>query len=294
LGGTLEQRLTPAEAGMIDIYRIKFPKERLQELTTEERSLFVLLGYAANQIAIFKKLTVFSTNVDTKQPVRAAVEGAQSQILVRHLVGVVAEAWELIDKRFLNKPIGNEYRSSRLGPMGLAAIDALQKHFGASNILNKIRNQYAFHHPYNTEVDSAFAATVTNSEFDDEWNWYLAKENINCFYFISDLVVFHGLLKAIGEDDIITAQKKMHAQLNAASDEIIRFVQAFFDALLTKYFSPEIIAEVVEKVSEAPVAYDVDLPFYVEAPDSSLLTPEGTLKPPNPADRSPQGGLAKA
>lgn len=113
---------------MIDIYRIKFPKERLQELTTEERSLFFLLGYAANQIAIFKKLTVFATNIDSEPKVRSMVEGAQSQILVRHLVGVVAETWELIDKRFLNKPIGREYRSSRLGPMGLVSIATLQKH----------------------------------------------------------------------------------------------------------------------------------------------------------------------
>jgi hypothetical protein len=265
---------------MIDIYRIKFPKERLQDLTAEERSLFFLLGYAANQIAIFKKLTVFATNVSSGSQVRAIVEGAQSQILVRHLVGVVAEAWELIDKRFLNKPIGNEYRSSRLGPMGLTSIAALQKQFGSSNILNNIRNQYAFHHPYNAEVETAFATAAANPEFDEEWNWYLAKENINCFYFISDMIVVHGLLKAIGEDDLIDAQKKMHEQLNVAADEIIRFAQAFFDALLTKYFSPEIITEVVEKISDAPVAFDVNLPFYVEPPDESRLTPEGTLKPP--------------
>jgi hypothetical protein len=117
---------------MIDIYRIKFPKERLSELTSEERSLFFLLGYAANQIANFKKLTVFATNIDSEPQVRSRVEAAQSQILVRHLVGVVAEAWELIDKRFLNKPIGNEYRSSRLGPLGLSSIEALQKQFGST------------------------------------------------------------------------------------------------------------------------------------------------------------------
>jgi hypothetical protein len=252
---------------MIDIHRIRFQKERLREFTTEERSLFFLLGYAVNQIAIFKKLTVFSTNFDSDSQVRSIVEGAQSQILVRHLVGVVAEAWELIDKRFLNKAIGKEYRSSRLGPMGLASIAALQKQFGSSNILNNIRNQYAFHHPYNAEVDTAFTTAATNPDFDDEWNWYLAKENINCFYFISDLVVVHGMLKAIGEDDLIEAQKKMHEQLNLASDEIIRFAQSLFDALLTKYFSPDIVAEVVEKVSDAPVAFDVSLPFYVEPPN---------------------------
>lgn len=271
---------------MIDIFRIKFPKERLQELSTEERSLFFLLGYAANQIAVFKKLTVFATNIDSSNPVRAMVEAAQGQILVRHLVGVVAEAWELIDKRFLNKPIGKEYRSSRLAPMGLEAVAALQKLFGSSNILNNIRNQYAFHHPYNAEVDTAFATATANSEFDGEWNWYLARENINCFYFISDVVVVHGLLKAIGESDVVEAQKKMHKELNIASDAIIQFASAFFDALMHKYFDSEVHADVVEQVSDAPVAFNVHLPFYVEPPDESLLTPEGTLKRPDPGSNS--------
>jgi hypothetical protein len=263
---------------MIDIFRIKFPKERLAELSEEERSLFFLLGYAANQIAVFKKITVFATNIDSEQHVRSRVEAAQTQILVRHFVGVVTEAWELIDKRFLNKQVGKEYKLSRLGPMGLDAIAKLQRHFGSSNVLNNIRNQYAFHHPYNAEVETAFAAAAANQEFDDEWNWYLAQENINCFYFISDVVVVHGMLKAIGELDIVEAQKKMHRELNLVSEQIIRFASAFFDALLTKYFSPEIIAEVVEKVADAPVALDVDLPFYVEPPSDNRLTEDGFIK----------------
>jgi hypothetical protein len=164
--------------------------------------------------------------------------------------------------------------------MDLTSIAALQKQFGYSNILNNLRNQYAFHHPYNAEVETAFATAAGNSEFDVEWNWYLTKENINCLYFISDMIVVHGMLNAIGEEDLIGAQKKMHEQLNVAAEELIRFAQDFFDAPLTKYFSPEIIAEVVEKISDAPVAFAVNLPFYVEPPDESRLTPEGTLKPP--------------
>lgn len=39
----------------------------------------------------------------------------------------------------------------------------------------------------NAEVDTAFATAAASPKFDDEWNWYLAKENINCFYFISDV-----------------------------------------------------------------------------------------------------------
>jgi hypothetical protein len=261
---------------MIDIFQIKFPKERLAEMSVDERSLFFLLGYAANQIAVFRKMTVFSSNIDSDSPVKSRVEGAQTQMLVRHYVGVVAEAWELVEKRFLNKPIGKEYRA-RLSSKGLEAITRLQGHFGGSNLLNRIRNEYAFHHPYNSDVDAGYAAAASSSDFDEEWNWYLAQENINCFYFISDVVVVHSMLQAFG-DDLIEVQKKMHRELNLVADELIQFASQFFDALLRKYFSPEIIAEVVEKIEGAPVALDVQLPFYVEPPSDHRLTEDGFIK----------------
>jgi hypothetical protein len=109
---------------MIDIFQIKFPKERLAEMSVEERSLFFLLGYAVNQIAVFGKMTVFSSNIESSSAVKSRVEGAQTQILVRHYVGVVAEAWEMVEKRFLNKPVGKEYRA-RLSSRGLEAITKL-------------------------------------------------------------------------------------------------------------------------------------------------------------------------
>src|SRR4051794_33013123 len=91
---------------MIDIYRIKFSKEKLREFTAEERSLFFLLGYAANQIAVFKKLVVFGTNhTSDDRHVQAMVEGAQTQIIVRQFVDIVSEAWELVNRRFIQRPV---------------------------------------------------------------------------------------------------------------------------------------------------------------------------------------------
>ncbi len=52
---------------MIDIFQIKFPKERLAEMSVDERSLFFLLGYAVNQIAVFRKMTVFSSNIESSE-----------------------------------------------------------------------------------------------------------------------------------------------------------------------------------------------------------------------------------
>jgi hypothetical protein len=39
-----------------------------------------------------------------------------------------------------------------------------------------------------------------------------------------------------------------------------------FNAVLRKYFSPKILAEVCEKIDHAPSAFDVWVPFYIEPP----------------------------
>lgn len=257
---------------MIDIFRIRFPKEKLRALSSEERSLFFLLGYAANQIAVFRKIVVFATNKTPEEYVDQHVTGAQTQILVRHMVGVVCEAWELINKRFIQKPVGREYQDL-LNQAGKDALAKLKSHFGGYNLLSKIRNNFAFHHPYDADVDAGFELAAATKDFDNDWNWYLSKENINCFYFISDIVVIHGILNAGGETDLIVAQKKMHEELNYVYDLFVQFATAFFDAILTKHFSPEIIAELCTKIDDAPSAFDISIPFYIEPPKEGEKDP---------------------
>jgi hypothetical protein len=55
---------------MQKITRIALPKEHLQKLTADERSLFLLLGYASNQINTLWKLVIVATTVlmSSRQP----------------------------------------------------------------------------------------------------------------------------------------------------------------------------------------------------------------------------------
>src|SRR5262249_35499227 len=55
------------------ITRIALPKEQLQKLTARERSVFLLLGYASNQINALWKLVVVATNEGTKNPTEEKV-----------------------------------------------------------------------------------------------------------------------------------------------------------------------------------------------------------------------------
>ena len=140
---------------MLDVVRMPMTKERLKQLTKEERTFLLLLGYTANQITVLWKLIIFSTNRTPTNPVEQRITGAQTQILVRQIIGVLWETWTLVQKRFIGSRLGHTY-TPLLQKTGQEALNSLKKHFGSSNILSVLRNNYSFHHPNDADMDAAF------------------------------------------------------------------------------------------------------------------------------------------
>src|SRR6516162_4432055 len=155
---------------MITVLKVPVSKDRLRAMPEDERALLILLGFVANQINLLSKLVIFSSN-KTPNGVEHTLSAAQTQMLARFGIGVLNEGWELISKRFLGSPIGRDYRP-RLDAVGSAALIELQKAFGGSNVINKIRSNYAFHHPYNSDVNAAFDIAANDAAWNEEWNWY--------------------------------------------------------------------------------------------------------------------------
>ena len=62
---------------MLDVLRLPMTKEILAKMTPEERSLFLLLGYASNQVNALWKLVIIATNYTPEHPVEQRVSGAR-------------------------------------------------------------------------------------------------------------------------------------------------------------------------------------------------------------------------
>ncbi len=254
----------------ITIYKATFSKEQLMQLNREERALLVLLGQVANQLAVFWKLLFFATNGDdeTKDRVQQLVEGSQTQILVRHTVGIAYEGWMLIQSRFLKTSLAKEYQTL-LGEDGTNALADLKRYFGKKNAIFNIRNHFAFHHPDSLDVEQDLQEALSDSGLDSEWNWYLTETTINTHYFLSDLVITHGITRAAGFKDLEEAHRQVMKDLNQIVAAIGSFAQAYFYAVLAKYNSEltlEVCANVTGVASES-----VEIPFYVY--DSSETGP---------------------
>ncbi len=247
---------------MLKIGRIALPKEQLQKLTGGERSLFLLLGYASNQINALWKLVVVATNEGTKDPVEEKVSAAQIQIVVRLLIGIMREALKLIEKRFLGSPLGKEY-VPRLSPQAGQALDRLKKRFGAPDKFVKIRDNFAFHHPSLDDMEAAFQLAAKSHGDDTDWCMYVNDALLNTCFFVSEFVLIHGMANAMGETDVNEAHRKLLGDIAPIANDISTFAFGFAEAIFIKYFG-ELTATLVAEIKDAPKIEDLRLPWFME------------------------------
>lgn len=245
----------------LKITRVALPREKLQKLTAGERSLFLLLGYASNQINTLWKLVVVATNEGEKDPVEEKVSAAQTQIFVRLLIGIMREALKLIEKRFLGSSLGREY-SARLSTAATEALNRLRKRFGAPDKFVVIRDNFAFHHPSLDDMEAAFKLAVRSGGDETDWCMYLNDALLNTFFFASDFVLVHGMANAMGESDVNEAHRKLLGDIAPIANDLSTFVFGFAEAIFVKYFGA-LTATRVAEIKEADNIEDLRLPWFL-------------------------------
>lgn len=250
---------------MIEVYVIPVSKDRLQSMPAEERIAFLLIGYAANQLSLIHKLLNFAVNgEEAKISAEDILRGAQTQMLVRLAIGLIFEAWRLIEKRYLSRPIALQYRTL-IDEEGSAALYKLRKLMGQSNVLSAIRNDFSFHYPQeNAELDCAYADAVRDEEHDQYWNLYFSRHGYNSFFMVSELTIIRAIARRIGVEDLEEAQRRVMQEAMVAASSVVEFSRAFAFAVWRRHFGEEMLAKEVLAIPDAPSLDVVWLPFFVE------------------------------
>lgn len=250
---------------MLDILQLPMTKETLAKMSLEERTLFLLLGYASNQVNVLWKLVIIATNETPDNPVEQRVSGAQTQMLVRLTIGAMWEAWLLVEKRFLGGMIGRDY-VKLLDKEASEGLARLKKYFGTSR-LSAIRNKFAYHHPTNEEMEAAFQTAVNANSDDLDWSIFFNRALLNTSFFVSDYVLIHGIANVLNEADVNVAHQKMMGDLAPVANDLSEFTFGFAKAIFQKYINrDELEMNLVAKIANAPDIDDVRLPYYVETP----------------------------
>jgi len=218
---------------MIEVFRIPVPKAKLSAIPSAERTLLLLASHSVNQMTTLIRLLTFSTNYDSENGIENTLSAAQSQMILRFLFGATAEAWEMVKRPAHQRLIGTDYIKT-MPPDGVAAYESLNKLFGGSNLLHKIRNTLAFHLPAAHVVESAFDDVPD----DEDWAWYVATSHSNSFYLASDYMITSGIIKETGEPDVAKAFCRAMDEVITASKELIEFFSQLMGAIVLRHLGP--------------------------------------------------------
>ena len=92
---------------------------------------------------------------------------------------------------------------------GQESLQRIKRYFGNSNIINMIRNQFAFH--YDREETLSLLPTIQS---DEELCMFLSESGGNCLFVFSDDIVNRSLLSNIDSNDPQNAINILYKQIN--------------------------------------------------------------------------------
>jgi transcriptional regulator with XRE-family HTH domain len=243
----------------INVYRVPISKEQFQSIPPDQRAVVFVAGHILNQVGVFIKLVQFSTNADPIDPIEERVSAAQSQLILRCLMGVLVEAWEFIRRPVNQRIIGNYL--SGIDDDGRASYDKLKKHFGKSGLLYKLRNTFLYHYPQPAELEEAFKSIPA----DEEWEWYLSEANTNSFYFSCELAIGYGIMSATGEQNHTFAFGAIMREVMQVANTLPYFLMPLMKAILTKHLGATILnPQLSTVIKNAPELGQFWIPFYAD------------------------------
>lgn len=250
---------------MINVLRVPVPADLLKKMTNEERTFFLLMGHAENQISIMYKVLRFSTNFEFANKTEQITSSNQTQVILRLLIGLIYEAWiKLVNERFLKR----SNITIKLTEKGKAAVAELRAHFGTSALLGEIRNSFAFHYPNDQYINQAFKEASQDEALKDEWNWYLSDARTNTSYFVSEMVFLHAVMKAANVSTLEEAQNKLMQEVLKVHGLLCDLFDDIGNRFMARYFPTPLDGFRVAPITDAPSLYEFALPFYASVAEA--------------------------
>ncbi len=182
------------------------------------------------------------------------------------MIGILWEAWRAVETHFLSSKLGKEKEyEPLLDTEARTALGNLKDYFGKKNEIALLRNRFSFHHPDISEMEAGFQNAANSKDVsDEEWAIYVSLGLMNCFFFMSDMVIAHSMAEALGFKDVNEAHRVLLPKLAPVANQLSEFMFGFSAAVIRKYAGDEMDLTVVAKFEEAPRIDDVKLPFFME------------------------------
>ena len=239
------------------LLKMNIPKSKLETIPEIEQVFFIQLMQFLNELNILQKCVIVSSNeLGSLTTIEKRGQISQAHFFIRTLVGKLYEAWEMINKNFINTQLYEEYEN-HLSQKGKESLSELIERFNdKNNIISLIRNKFAFH--YDKEKIKKEIDKMPQEEL---LEMYISEHRGNCLYSLSDIIVNWAILNSI---DSSNSQQAMEILIGEIAIKVSGWFQEFGGDCV------RIIVEKLEldytevEIPEPPLLDDIKLPYFVK------------------------------
>jgi hypothetical protein len=260
-------------ADMATLYRIELTKAHLDQIPHDERIFYLMASQLANDLNIIAKLLIFASNgvMKSSDPIQHHLATTQALLFIKMMAGRLHEGKRLLSKAFFNKGLWKKYKDDL--PLGARAIfEEVNSYFGKENLIEKIRNKFAFHSDLDV-IEGMYANAPKDALFID---YHSAQYKSHSLYYGAEALTLNAMLKVVGEPDSRAALLTLTQEPGRIAALFTDFVQSFTALMLTRFIGlkqDDLEGRKLD-VADGPVIDDVTLPHFC-VPSEVLL---GQLK----------------
>jgi hypothetical protein len=142
---------------------------------------------------------------------------------------------------------------------GVAALNNLNRHFGANSPLTKIRNKVAFHYTDDDNLTEQIFQAVAETE---PLELYLTSEVGNSFYYAAEVIVMGTALRIAARTSNDAAFSELRRMVTEASRHIIELFAQLMGLILKTYL-PDLKPK-IENYPDGPKLSTLSLPYFID------------------------------
>lgn len=245
---------------MIEIYPLRFTKDKLNLVPREEQIFHMLIAQISNEILILNKQTLLSSNAlgDGEMTDAAAVTSAHLNL--RLLAGRLYEGWKL-----LKTPEAGKAHQSFLPSLdngATAARKTIMKYFATKkNIVQILRQKSAFHWDYQSAA-AAYDAMPSDLELVD----YISFERGNSLYYSGALLHAGQMTELVGRTDVGEALSIIHNEVTNIASEFQPYADGVMVAFMERHtpLSKELFSRIRVEMQNQPDIQQAKMPYFLD------------------------------
>jgi len=239
------------------LFKVAISKSKLNLMPQNERIFFVLFGALLNDLSMFQKLMIFSTNRRTTNQVLRTAQNMQTLTLARFQIGILSEGYQLLQKNYFGNPLSKEYEPLLSKP-AKQSLKNLKRYFSTNeNWMCSVRNRFCFHYPSSEEIEKL----VDDAPASEVFEIFMSEFFGNCLFSMSNAIVNFGILKCMGSSDLESAMVKFLKDANKVSRWFGDFLGECLLVIANKYLGFE---HTEVGIPEPPDINVIALPYFIK------------------------------